>query len=52
MHLKVFSQGQSTEWGIFFGVAKFSILFGVLEVTDFLGVKGRCRAPSLRMMKK
>ena len=28
MHLRVFSEGQDTEWGIFFEVAKISNIFG------------------------
>ena len=32
------SYGQGTEWGIFFGVAKISNIFRVLEIPDiFLG---------------
>ena len=27
MHFRVFSSGQGTEWGIFFGVAKISDIF-------------------------
>ena len=27
MHFRVFSEGQGTEWGIFFGVAKVSNIF-------------------------
>ena len=27
MHYRVFSEGQETEWGIFFGLLKFQILF-------------------------
>ena len=27
MHFRVFSEGQGTEWGIFFGVAKISNIF-------------------------
>ena len=34
MHFKVFSKGQGTEWGIFLGVIKFLIFFGVLEIPD------------------
>ena len=35
MHFKVFSQGQGTELGICFGVAKISNIFlGVLEIPD------------------
>ena len=44
-------KGQGTEWGIFFGLLKFQILFGMLEFPDILGgtvVVG----PSLRMMRK
>ena len=37
MHFRVFSEGQCTEWWIFFGLLKFQI-FGVLEIPDiFLG---------------
>ena len=41
MHFMVFSEGQGTEWGIFFWVAKISNIFlGVLEIAGifFLGV--------------
>ena len=34
MHLRVFSKGQGTEWGYFFGLPKFQIFFGVLEIPD------------------
>ena len=34
MHFKVFSLGQGTESGIFFGLLKFQIFFGVLEIPD------------------
>ena len=38
---------------VFLGVAKISNFFGVLEIADiFLGVNGRCWAPSIRMKKK
>ena len=42
MHFRVFSQGQCTEWGIFWGggggLVKFQIFWGVLEIPDiFLG---------------
>ena len=30
----IFSYGQGTEWGIFFGLLKFQIFFGVLEILD------------------
>ena len=29
------SYGQGTEWGIFFGLLKFQIFLGVLEIPDF-----------------
>ena len=32
-----FSQGQGTEWGIFFGLLKFQIFFGCLKFLIFLG---------------
>ena len=32
MHFRVFSYGQCTEWGIFFGLLKFQLFFGVLEI--------------------
>ena len=45
LHVRVFSKGQDTEWGIFFGLAKFQIFLGVLQIPDiFLGVNGRCWA--------
>ena len=35
MHFRVFSKGQVSEWGMFFGVAKISIfLVGVLGIPD------------------
>ena len=34
IHFRDFSLGQGTEWGIFFGVAKISNIFGVLEIPD------------------
>ena len=35
MHFRVFSEGQCTEWGIFFsGVLKVQISFGVFEIPD------------------
>ena len=34
MHFRVFSYGQGTEWRIFFGLLKFQIFFGVLEIPD------------------
>ena len=36
----VFSQGQGTEWGICFGVAKISIFWGMLEIPDILWGEG------------
>ena len=36
MHFRVFSEGQGTEWGIFFGVAKIlNIFFGCLKFLIF-----------------
>ena len=32
MHLRVFSEGQGTEWRIFLGCLNFKYLFGVLEM--------------------
>ena len=40
MHFRVFSFGQGTEWGIFWGVAKIPNIFGVLEIPDIFGVNG------------
>ena len=44
MHFRVFSEGQGTEWGIFLGLLKFQICFGVFEIPDifffFLGGGG------------
>ena len=38
MHFRVFSEGQGTEWRIFFWVAKISNIFlGVLEILDIFG---------------
>ena len=34
MHFRVFSKGQHTEWGILFGLLKYQIFFGVLEIPD------------------
>ena len=34
MHFRVFSQGQGTELGVFFGLLKFQIFLGVLEIPD------------------
>ena len=43
IHFRVFSEGQGTEWGMFFWVAKISIfLGGVFKITGIFGVKGRC----------
>ena len=45
MHFRVFSLGQGTEWGIFFGVAYISnITLGRLKFLIFFGVNGRCWA--------
>ena len=41
MLFRVFSKGQGTEWGDFFGVAKISNIFwGVLEISYILGGEG------------
>ena len=40
MHFRVFSEGQGTEWGIFFGLLKFQIFFGVLEI-PFMNVQSK-----------
>ena len=37
MHFRVFSLGQGTESGIFFGVAKIPNIFWVLDSSDFFG---------------
>ena len=42
MHFRLSSEGQGTEWRIFFGLLKY--LFGVLEIPDILLVNGRCWA--------
>ena len=34
MQFRVFLYGQGTELGYFFGLLKFQILFGVLEIPD------------------
>ena len=45
MHFRVLYSGQSTELGIFFGLLKFRIFWGVLEVPDiYFWVNGRCWA--------
>ena len=45
MHFRVFSKGQGTEWGCFWGSLKFQIFFGVLEIPDiFGGMNSRCWA--------
>ena len=36
-HFIVFSEGQGTKWGIFFGLLKFQIFFGAFEIPDILG---------------
>ena len=37
MNFKVFSKGHCTKWGYFFGLLKFQIFFGVLEIPDIFG---------------
>ena len=39
MHFRVFSLGHGIEWrmGISWGVLKFKIYFGVLDISDILG---------------
>ena len=38
MHFRVFSEDQGTEWRILFGLLKFLIFIGVLEIPNiFLG---------------
>ena len=37
MHFRVFSEGQGTEWRIFFGLLKFQIIFGVFKILDIFG---------------
>ena len=45
MHFMVSSLGQGTEWGIIFGVAKISNIFGgFLKFLIFLWVNARCWA--------
>ena len=34
MYLRVFSLGKGTKWGIFLGLLKFQIFFGVLEIPE------------------
>ena len=60
MHFRVFSKGQGTESGIFWGLPKFIFFFwvggGVLEIPDiffffFFGERNML-GPSLRMNKK
>ena len=53
MHLRVFTQGQGTERGIFFGVAKISNIFlGCLKFLIFLLGERLKLGSSLRMKKK
>ena len=35
MHFRVLSYGHCTEWGYFWGLLKFQIFFGVLEISKF-----------------
>ena len=42
MHFRVKSLGHGTVWGYFFGCKNFKYFFGVLEIPDIFGVKGRC----------
>ena len=45
MHLRVFSEGQGTQWRIFFGLLKFQIfIWGAWNSWYFLLVNGRCWA--------
>ena len=49
MRFRFFSEGQGTEWRIFFGLLNFKYLFGVLEIHDIFlggggGVNSRCWA--------
>ena len=38
MHLRVFSEGQGTEWGYLWGLQNFNYFLGVLNIPDiFLG---------------
>ena len=37
MHFRVFSEGQGTEWEIFWGLLKFQIFFWVLKFLTFVG---------------
>ena len=34
INLRVFSEGQGTDWRIFLGCSNFKYLFGVLEIPD------------------
>ena len=55
MHFMVFSLGQGTEWGLFFGLLKFQIFLGCLNFLIFLGVgvvNGRCWARGYVWRKK
>ena len=59
MYFRVFFEGQGTEWGIFFGLLKFQIFFGVLEIMIFFffwggggcGGEMKMLGPSLYMEK-
>ena len=45
MHLRVFSEGQGTQWRIYFGLLKFQIfIWGAWNSWYFLWVNGRCWA--------
>ena len=52
MHFRVFSEGQGTKWGIFLGLLKFQILFGLLGINGIFGGEQQMLRPSLRMKKK
>ena len=42
MHFWVFFIGQGTEWGVFWGLLKFQIFLGVLEIPVFFVVVFLC----------
>ena len=51
MHFVFFSLGQGTEWGYFYGLLKFQIFFGVLNISDIFGGERKMLGLRLRMNK-
>ena len=52
MHFRIFSSGQGTDWGNFFGVAKNSNIFGVLEISDIFLAERYMLGPRIRLKQK